>query len=224
MELMEDIKKIPKWQRVRYMLIILSCMMFFSPLMLIPGIFNTMDFCGTLCLRRFYLYYPGMNVGDLSMQVKVSFAGAILFLSILVTTFFFGRLWCSHICPVGGFPELVSRLLNQRIKIEYRSLPQVAIRYGYFGFYLVMMPMLGISACNFCNFVTLPRFFEALSGGKTGLIFLTSSIGAANLALLVLLGFFASKGRGFCAFMCPVGAVDGIVNRGSALHSGLQER
>lgn len=213
MELIENIKKIPKWQKYRYLLIIVSCLLFFSPFMFIPKLFNTMDFCGTLCLRRFYLYYPGMSFGDLSLQARVSIAGAGLFLSILLTTFFFGRIWCSHICPVGGFPEMVSRMLNQRIKIEYRHLPQVSIRYGYFGYYLVMMPMIGISACNFCNFVTIPRIFEAMSGGKMGLMFLASSIGAVNLALIVLLGFFASKGRAFCAFMCPIGAVDGIVNR-----------
>jgi polyferredoxin len=29
---------------------------------------------------------------------------------------------------------------------------------------------------------------------------------------LLLLGFFASKGRAYCQFMCPIGAIDGIVN------------
>lgn len=213
MEIIENIKKIPKWQKIRYGAIAVSSLLFFAPFMLIPTLFGTMDFCGKLCMRRFYLYYPGMGLSDLTLQAKVSIAGATLLLVIILTTFFFGRLWCSHLCPVGGFPELVSRTTNQRIKIEYRSLPQVPLRYGYFGFYLVMMPMLGISACNFCNFVTIPRLFEAFGGSGMGFGFLLSSVGMVNLSLVALLGFFASKGRGFCAFMCPVGAIDGIVNR-----------
>ncbi|MBE9503158.1 MAG: 4Fe-4S binding protein [Proteobacteria bacterium] len=195
---------------------ILSCALFFAPFLVIPALFNVADFCAKLCPRRFYLYFPGMGIGDLTIQMKVSIAGVFLLFGILMVTFFFGRLWCSFICPVGGFPELVSRLLNDRIKIEYRALPQVAIRYGYFGFFLVMMPMLGISACVLCNFVTVPRIFEAMAGKERGIAFFFSSVGVVNLALIILLGFFASKGRAYCAFLCPVGAIDGLVNRLSA--------
>ncbi|MDH3973069.1 MAG: 4Fe-4S binding protein [Deltaproteobacteria bacterium] len=213
MNILERLIRIHNWQKVRYSTIILSCALFFAPFLIIPGLFNSNDFCGTLCIRRFYLYFPGMGLDDLTIQLKVSIAGVFLLLAILIVTFFFGRLWCSFICPVGGFPELVSRSLNNRIKIEYRALPQVAIRYGYFGFYLVMMPMIGISACTLCNFMTIPRIFDAIGGGQMGMNYILSSIGIANVALVALLGFFASKGRAFCAFLCPVGAIDGIVNR-----------
>ena len=213
MNILDRLLKIHNWQKARYSTIILSCALFFAPFLIIPGFFDSDDFCGTLCIRRFYLYFPGMGLDDLTIQLKVSIAGVFLLLAILVVTFFFGRLWCSFICPIGGFPELVSRTLNNRIKIEYRALPQVAIRYGYFGFYLVMMPMIGISACTLCNFMTIPRIFDALGGGQMGMNYILSTIGIANVALVALLGFFASKGRAFCAFLCPVGAIDGIVNR-----------
>jgi polyferredoxin len=104
-------------------------------------------------------------------------------------------------------------MLNDRWKIEFRSLPQVQIRYGYFGFFLVAMPALGISACTLCNFITIPRLIEALSGEYRGMVFLISSVGLVNLGLLLILGFFASKGRAYCQFMCPIGAADGLVNR-----------
>jgi polyferredoxin len=154
-----------------------------------------------------------MNFDDFLMHATVAIVGVIAFFTILLFTFFFGRIWCSFVCPVGGFTELVSRSFNDRWKIEYRWLPQVQIRYGYLGVYMVLMPLLGVSACTLCNFITVPRFVNALSGGFVGLAFLFSTVGVVNLSLLFLLGFFASKGRAYCQFMCPIGALDALVNR-----------
>ncbi len=209
----KKLRAIPNGQKYRYGLIMLSCALFFAPFLILPGLVDNPDLCGKLCMRRFYLYFPGMTLDDLSAQMSVAVIGVIALSAILITTFFFGRIWCSYLCPVGGFPELVSRLLNDRWKIEYRALPQVPIRYGYFAVYLLLMPMLGISACTLCNFITVPRIFEAFSGGLMGIAFLFSAVGIVNLGLLFLLGFFASKGRAYCQFLCPIGAIDGIVNR-----------
>ncbi len=217
MNIVEKIISIPKEQKIRYLFIIASCMMFFSPFAFIPEALGNDDMCGKLCMRRFFLYYPGMSLNDINTSMAVAWMGVVLLSSIFLTTFFFGRLWCSYICPVGGFPELVSRSLNDRWKIEYRALPQVPIRYGYFAVYVLLLPTLGISACTICNFITVPRIFESLSsvftGNMRGLAFILSSIGLVNLALLFLLGFFANKGRAYCQFLCPIGAMDGLINR-----------
>lgn len=213
MSVLKKLRAIPNGQKYRYGLIILSCSLFFAPFLFLPGLVGNPDLCGRVCIRRFYLYFPGMTLDDLGVQMSVAWIGVIALAAILVTTFFFGRMWCAYICPVGGFPELVSRLLNDRWKIEYRALPQVPIRYGYFAVYLVLMPTLGISACTLCNFITVPRIFEAFSGGLMGIAFLFSAVGIVNLGLLFLLGFFASKGRAYCQFLCPIGAIDGLVNR-----------
>jgi polyferredoxin len=164
-------------------------------------------------MRRFYLYFPGMEWADFLTHVSVALIGVIAFSMILLFTFFFGRIWCGFICPVGGFAELVSRALGDRWKIEFRSLPQVQIRYGYLSVYLVLMPMLGVSACTLCNFITVPRFVEALGGGVRGLAYIFSAVGLVNFSLLLFLGFFANKGRAYCQFLCPIGAFDALVNR-----------
>jgi len=213
MNLIQKIKNIPKEQKYRYLIIIASCLLFFAPFAFIPGAVGNDDLCGKMCMRRFFLYFPGMSLDDLNTNISIAWMGVILLTSIFLTTFFYGRLWCSYICPVGGFPELVSRSLNDRWKIEYRSLPQVPIRYGYFAVYILLMPTLGISACTLCNFITVPRLFESFSGGIRGFAFIFSTIGLVNLALLLLLGFFASKGRAYCQFLCPIGAMDGLINR-----------
>jgi len=209
----KKIRAIPGMQKYRYLWIILSCALFLSPFLVIPALVGNSDMCGKMCMRRFFLYFPGMDSGDLWMQVQVAIYGVVALFIILLTTFFFGRIWCSFLCPMGGLPELISRIFPDRWKIEYRSLPQVPIRYGYFATYLVLMPMLGISACTLCNFITIPRLFESFSGGLMGIAFIFSSVGFVNLLLLFLLGFFANKGRAYCQLLCPIGAIDGVVNR-----------
>lgn len=204
---------IPKGQKFRYLLIAVSCALFFTPLAILPGLADSKDLCGPLCMRRFYLWFPGMEAADLIAQVKVAFIGATALGFILLVTLLFGRIWCAYICPVGGFSELVSRIFGERWKIEYRWMPQIQLRYGYFLTYVFLLPVTGISACNICNFITVPRIFQALNGDWQGLAYLVSTIGLMNLALLFLLGFFANKGRAYCQFLCPIGAIDALVNR-----------
>lgn len=213
MKVIEGIKSIPTGQLLRYEIIIFSCTLFFSPFLFLPSLVDNPDLCGKVCIRRFYLYFPGMNTADFASNVQVSSIGVYILSLILITTFFFGRLWCGYICPVGGLPEVISRTFSDKWKIEYRSLPQVPIRYGYFSSYVFLMPMFGISACTLCNFITIPRIFDVMSGNPKGLAFALSAVGLVNLALLFLLGFFATKGRAYCQFLCPIGAMDGLVNR-----------
>lgn len=213
MRVINQIRAIPGMQRYRYLWMTIGIFSFMGPIAFLPQLAGNDDLCGFLCMRRFYLYYPGMTFADFSTHISVALIGVIAFGLILLTTFFFGRLWCSFLCPVGGLAELGSRMLNDRWKIEFRSLPQVQIRYGYFAAYLVLMPMLGISACTLCNFITVPRLMEALSGEYRGIVYILSSVGLVNLGLLFILGFFASKGRAYCQFLCPIGAADALVNR-----------
>ncbi len=213
MNLFERLKNIPAGQKYRYTLIVLSALLLLAPFTLIPSLFGNPDLCGPLCMRRFYLYFPGMTWDDLWNQISVAAIGAGFMLFILVTTFFFGRIWCSYICPMGGVPELASRLTGERWKLEYRWLPQVPIRYGYFLTFVFLMPMLGVSACTLCNFITVPRIFQAFSGDWRGVAFLATTVGMVNLGLVLLLGVFANKGRAYCSFLCPIGAIDALVNR-----------
>jgi ferredoxin len=209
----EQLKAFIRSRWFRYGTLSMMTILLFAPLLLIPQLFEQSDLCGGMCMRRFFLLFPGIGWDDFSRQLETAAIGVAILLTILTVTFFFGRLWCGYLCPMGGFPELVSKLFHDRWKIDYRSLPQVPIRYGYFITYIILLPALGFSACTLCNFITLPRLFEAFSGELRGIAYLISTIGAVNLGLLVLLGFFAKLGRGYCQFLCPIGAIDGLVNR-----------
>ncbi len=209
----QRIGAIPRGQKYRYALILVAAALLLAPFTLIPSLFHNPDLCGPLCMRRFYLWFPGMTPNDLWNQIGIAAVGAGFLLIILVTTFFFGRIWCAYLCPMGGVPELLSRITGERWKIEYRWLPQVPIRYGYFLTFVLLMPMMGVSACTLCNFITVPRIFQLASGDWRGAAYLITTVGMVNLGLVLLLGLFANKGRGYCAFLCPIGAIDALVNR-----------
>nr|WP_320192658.1 4Fe-4S dicluster domain-containing protein [uncultured Desulfobacter sp.] len=65
-------------------------------------------------------------------------AGSAGFIFVLITTFMFGRIYCSAICPLGVLQDLVSRLFSNRTKTRGKkkwlgryqySAPQSILRY-----------------------------------------------------------------------------------------------
>ncbi|RKZ67511.1 MAG: 4Fe-4S ferredoxin, partial [Gammaproteobacteria bacterium] len=111
MKLINQILAIPNGQKYRYFIIILACFAILAPWVFLPSLVGNPDLCGKVCVRRFFLYFPGMTLEDLGNQMSVAWIGVIALSLILVTSFFFGRMWCGYICPMGGFPELVSRMI-----------------------------------------------------------------------------------------------------------------
>lgn len=139
--------------------------------------------------------------------------GVALVLGAVITTFFLGRLWCSHLCPVGGTAELGSRLVPEALKVRLDTIPASPVRYGYLTAYLVL-PLFGLGSlcCSYCNFATVPPLLGA-SFSPADTAFFLRSAGLVNLGLLVGLGFLAGGGRGYCNLLCPVGALDALSNR-----------
>jgi polyferredoxin len=131
---------------------------------------------------------------------------------ILLTTFFAGRLWCSHLCPIGGTTELVSRVIPDRVKLKFSFLHAPAFRYAYVSVY-VAAAFLGIGSisCKLCNFRVIPFLAGSpfIPGYRT---YLLSSVGAAGLFTVALTGFLAKYGRAYCNLLCPVGALDSMMN------------
>lgn len=200
--------------RHRTAILLSGLLLFLPPLALIFQVSSgDGDFCGTWCPRMFFTWREGMSLSAFFFGFLRSFIGVLLVLSILISTFFLGRWWCSHLCPIGGATELGSRLIPQRMKINFSSVPAPPVRYGYLAAYLIA-PAIGIGSlcCSYCNFATVPRFFGALFT-PADMAYFFRTYGIINLGLLFLLGFFARGGRAYCNFLCPVGAIDSIVNR-----------
>lgn len=117
-----------------------------------------------------------------------------------IITFIFGRIWCSIMCPVGTFQEiiwLISRRENEK-------------RPSYFYKYILLII---VSVCLY--------FFH-----KQILSFVTNHITAvlwgAGVSLLLIGILTIFKGRFFCTDICPLGALYGLVAKFSIfrIHQG----
>jgi ferredoxin len=201
------------WIEHRFTIILAGIILLLPPLAAVFQVSGDTAFCGTWCPRMFFSWRKGMSGAEFLTGFVRSYFGVALVGGILGSTLFLGRHWCSHICPVGGAMEGGSRLLPRRLKIDFSGIPAPSVRYGYLSVYL-LAPLLGIGSlcCNYCNFATVPRMFGA-AFSQADMAYFFRTAGMINLALVVVLGFLAKGGRGYCNFLCPIGALDALSNR-----------
>ncbi|MDP2168363.1 MAG: 4Fe-4S binding protein [Thermodesulfovibrionales bacterium] len=199
--------------RYRLLIMLLGIAVFLPPLSLLFQFTQDSNFCGTWCPRMFFSWRSGTTAGEFLLGFLRSYMGVALVLGVLASTFFLGRYWCSHLCPVGGSMEAASRLVPRRLKINYSGIPAPPFRYGYLAVYLIA-PALGIGSlcCNYCNFATIPRLFGA-SFSQADMAYFLRNAGLINLGLVAVMGFFAKGGRAYCNLLCPIGALDALSNR-----------
>ncbi len=197
----------------RTWILLLSLVLFLPPLSLLFQFTQDSSFCGSWCPRMFFVWRRGETAGTLLFGMARSYMGVALVLGAVASTFFLGRFWCSHVCPVGGVSELGSWLIPAAFKLRLDSVPAASVRYGYLAAYL-LLPALGLGSlcCGYCNFATVPRLFGA-PFSDADMAFFFRSAGVVNLGLLVGLGFLTKGGRGYCNLLCPVGALDALSSR-----------
>lgn len=198
--------------RYRYWIMLAGILVFLPPLSFLFQFTQDHNFCGSWCPRMFFVWRHGTEIGQWLMGWLRSYMGVALMLGMLVTTFFFGRYWCSHFCPIGGTTEVVSKLVPRFLKINYSRVPAPSVRYGYLLVYF-LAPLIGIGSicCSYCNFATIPRLF-ASAFSQTDVAYFLRTAGLINLGLIVVLGFLAKGGRAYCNLLCPIGALDAICN------------
>ena len=120
----------------------------------------------------------------------------LLFLLPLAFALFFGRVFCAGVCPMGALQELV----NVR---SFRISRAVASAMSFFPWIYLSFAILYAATrsqfiiCRFDPFVPIFR----LSGDVGMIVFGVS---------LLLLSVFV--GRPFCRFLCPYGAILGVVS------------
>ena len=120
----------------------------------------------------------------------------LIFLAPLVFALFFGRVFCAGVCPMGALQELV----NVR---NFRISRAVASAMGFFPWIYLGFAILYAATrsqfiiCRFDPFIPIFR----LSGDIGMVVF--------GISLLILSVFV---GRPFCRFLCPYGALMGVVS------------
>lgn len=189
-----------------------------------------------------FLDFTGTLHGWLGWMAKVQFLPALLALNagvivgLVVLTLLFGRLYCSVICPLGVFQDVVSRA--NRTKNHFRYSPAVTwLRYGVLGLFVVAL-VAGIGSV-----VALLEPYSAYGRMVSNLLFPfygwannqlayfaertdsyafyqtdvwvksvgTLAVSAVTLIIVIVLAW--RSGRTYCNTICPVGTVLGLLAR-----------
>lgn len=174
------------------------------------------------------------------LPAAMAFSMAV-FIGWMIATLIFGRIYCSTVCPLGVFQDVVARLPrlrpNPRRDYHYRP-PADTLRYAVLGI-LVVTLMTGIAIFatfidpyaiygRFCADVARPLvgasqppaatadFWSSPPVVAASATMLGCVIAVAMMAVVALLAW--QRGRLYCNTLCPVGTTLGLVSRYSIFH------
>jgi ferredoxin len=172
----------------------------------------------------------------------IGFAGILSFgfAVVLLLTLLFGRVYCSTICPLGIFQDVVSfisrKFRTKKFRFKYAK-PKNILRYGFLALAVVLLLLGGAKLFGLLDpYSNYGRFFSDLGRpafilGNNFLaeilvhlkIYSVSPFDIAHFSVLaaiftvVLLGVVVwlsvSKGRLYCNTVCPVGTFLGLISK-----------
>lgn len=157
-----------------------------------------------LCLRMPLLsLFSGKGLQILTI-------GGISILLLFLSAFIFGPFFCGRLCFAGALPEYLSRIVPDRFKINwYKAINPAPVRYGFLAGFVIAPFVSGSIVCSLCNYSFAQRL---LTGGLWGeLGYLGSTTILTAFLWLILFGVFSKGGRGYCNFLCPIGAVQNLI-------------
>lgn len=175
---------------------------------------------------------------------KIQFLPALLALNfgvvivLVILTLVSGRTYCSVICPLGVFQDIVSRIAGKRKKNRFRYSPALTwIRYGILSvFILALIAGVGPAIAFLAPYSTYGRIASNLFAplylwGNNLLAYIAErmdsytfysvdiwmkgavTFGIATASFIVLFILAWRKGRIYCNTVCPVGTILGIISR-----------
>ena len=196
-----------------------------------------LDFTGTL-----HTWFGWMAKIQFLPAVLALNAGVILLLVAL--TLVFGRVYCSVICPLGVFQDVVSWISGRRKKKRYRftfSPAKNILRYGVLALFVIaLVAGIGSFVALLAPYSSYGRIVSNLLApiygwGNNALAYLAeradsyafyeTSVWLKSLPTLIIavLTFIVicvlawRNGRTYCNTICPVGTVLGFLSRFSLL-------
>lgn len=135
---------------------------------------------------------PGMFLQDLPTLLIIVFT--------VVTTLFWGRVFCSSLCPFGALQDFITRFVPKRWQ---RSLPQalhdkaIYFKYGVLAFLVIM-------ALTYSE-ISLFQYFEPFGTA----FYFSQSLVLWIILAAILLGAMLIP-RFYCRYACPLGAALGL--------------
>ena len=193
-----------------------------------------------------FLDFTGTLHAWFGWLAKIQFLPAVLALNVgivvalIVLTLLFGRIYCSVICPLGVFQDVVSWISGRRKKKKYRFSYSPAmkwLRYGVLALFVVaLVAGAGSLVALLAPYSTYGRMAQNLfapvwSWGNNLLAYVaeradsyafyetevwlrslpTFIIAAVTFVLLIVLAW--RNGRTYCNTICPVGTVLGALSK-----------
>lgn len=176
-------------------------------------------------------------------MAKIQFLPAVLGLNIgiilllVILTLVCGRVYCSVICPLGVFQDIISWLSGKRKKNRFRYSPALTwLRYCMLGiFLLAIIGGLGSFVALLAPYSAYGRiasgfFAPVYQWANNGLAYLAERAGSyafyeteiwikslptlaiAGMTAVILIILAARGGRTYCNTICPVGTVLGFLS------------
>lgn len=178
-------------------------------------------------------------------------AGATGFLVVMVLTVITGRTYCSFLCPLGIFQDVISRIggsIKRRFRKYGYKKPYTILRYFILALCVGIVLIGGGYALTFLDpYSTFGRFMTFFA--KPVVLFLNNQVAAilgkfdvysvyridikafevavyaVPVALLLLIGFLSlAYGRLYCNSVCPVGTFLGLLSKVSFLRIKFDEK
>jgi len=137
---------------------------------------------------------PSLFLNDLPLLLIVVFT--------LVTTLFWGRVFCSSLCPFGALQDFITRLVPKKWQREFPQAIHDKALYIKYG----ILALLVVTALTFSD-LSLFQYFEPF-----GTIFYISRsvVLWGILAAFLVASTFIS--RFYCRYACPLGAALGVTS------------
>ena len=199
-----------------------------------------------ILITLLFLDFTGTLHGWFGWLAKIQFLPAVLALNVgvillwVVLTLVFGRVYCSVICPLGVFQDVVSWFSGRRKKKKYRFSYSPAVswlRYGVLGVFIIaMIAGIGSVVALLAPYSSYGRivsnlFAPVYQWGNNVLAYFaersdsyafyetsvwlkslpTFIIAAGTFVVLVVLAW--RNGRTYCNTICPIGTVLGFFSR-----------
>lgn len=148
---------------------------------------------------------------------------------VLLLTFVFGRIYCSVICPMGVFQDLVIRVRKllspkgRKPKRHFVKEPRI-VRYGVLALVIVtaltFSQLLLTALAPYSAYGRMVRSIVGLSRGESLAPALLITAAATLVVICVCAWIW---GRGWCNTVCPVGSVLGLVSRFSLFKVSIDQ-
>ncbi len=148
---------------------------------------------------------------------------------VLLLTLVFGRIYCSVICPMGVFQDLVIRVRKllspkgRKPKRHFVKEPRI-VRYGVLA--LVIVTALTFSQLLLtvlAPYSAYGRMVRSIVGLSRGESLAPALLITAAATLVVICVCALIWGRGWCNTVCPVGSVLGLVSRFSLFKVSIDQ-